>query len=202
MAVVNILRNINLFVDGRGYAGRVAEVELPELSVMTEEYRAGGMDAPIEIDLGLEKLECSWSMSSIDDALLKRWGLAPGSSTPVTFRAALESEDGTVTAVEVRCRGQVKTVEPGTWKPGENRRSSSRWPFAATCICRGGRRSTRLTWRGWSASSTGSTAWPSSATRWGCRDRGGGRDPAVGPGGRSPARIRRERAVLEGGRAD
>lgn len=47
MAIVNILRNVNVFVDGRGYAGRAQEVTLPKLAVKTEEHRAGGLDAPI-----------------------------------------------------------------------------------------------------------------------------------------------------------
>ena len=117
--IVDVLRNVNLFVDGRGYAGRVSEVNLPKLTVKTEEYRDGGMDAPVEIDMGLEKLECNFSTSSIDAALLQSWGLAPGNPVPVTFRGALESEDGAVKAVVARVRGQVKEVDWGTWKPGE-----------------------------------------------------------------------------------
>ena len=117
--IVDVLRNVNLLVDGRGFAGRVAEVNLPKLTVKTEEYRDGGMDAPVEIDMGLEKLECDFSTSSIDAELLKLWGLAPGEFVPVTFRGALESEDGTVRAIVARVRGQVKEIDWGTWKPGE-----------------------------------------------------------------------------------
>ena len=119
MAVVNILRNVNLFVDGRGYAGRVAQVTLPKLTVKTEEHRAGGMDAPVELDMGLEKLEASWTMSSVDADLLRRWGLAAGETTPCVFRGALQSEDGGVTAAVATCRGTVREVDYGDWKPGE-----------------------------------------------------------------------------------
>ena len=117
--IVDILRNLNLFVDGRGYAGTVDEVSLPSLTVMMEEHRAGGMDAPAEIDMGLERLECSWQTSAIDAEILRRWGLAPGRQIPVTFRGALESEDGTVTAVEARIRGAIKTIDWGAWSPGK-----------------------------------------------------------------------------------
>ena len=117
--ITDVLRNVNLFVDGRGYAGSVEEVNLPKLTVATEEHRAGGMDAPAELDMGLEKLECDWSASAIDADLLKAWGVAPGNRLPVTFRGALESEDGAVKAVEVRVRGHLKEVDWGTWKPGE-----------------------------------------------------------------------------------
>lgn len=119
MAVVDILRNVNLFVDGRGHAGAVQMVQLPKLAVKTEEHRAGGMDAPIEIDMGLEKLEATWSMDSVDATMLRRWGLAPNNLTPCVFRGALQSEDATVKAVAATCRGVLREVDWGDWKPGE-----------------------------------------------------------------------------------
>lgn len=117
--IVNLLKNVNLFVDGRGYAGQVMEANLPKLTVKMEEHRDGGMDAPAEIDMGMEKLECDFSTSNIDPELLRSWGLAAGSLVPVTFRGALESEDGSVAPVVCQVRGRVKEVDFGTWKPGE-----------------------------------------------------------------------------------
>lgn len=117
--IIDILRNVNLFVDGRGYAGRVQMVQLPTLTVATEEHRAGGMDAPVEIDMGLEKLEASWSMDSVDDEMLRRWGLAADSLTPCVFRGALQSEDASVRAVAAHCLGMLREVDYGDWKPGE-----------------------------------------------------------------------------------
>ena len=46
MTVIRLLKNINLFIDGRGYAGKVDEFDPPKLTIKTEEFRAGGMDAP------------------------------------------------------------------------------------------------------------------------------------------------------------
>ena len=117
--ITDVLRDINLFVDGRGYAGKVMEFTLPKLTVKTEEYRAGGMDAPVELDMGMEKLECDFSLDSIDAETLKLWGLAEGTKPPLTFRGALQDKDGTVRAVVVRTRGQIKEVDWGSWKPGE-----------------------------------------------------------------------------------
>ena len=117
--IVDVLRNMNLFVDGRGYAGRVEEVSLPKLTLVTEEYRGGGMDAPVEIDMGLEKLECDFTTSAIDADLLKAWGVSHGALLPAAFRGALVSEDGTVRGVEARVRGYVREIDWGTWKSGE-----------------------------------------------------------------------------------
>ncbi|MEW5763720.1 MAG: phage major tail tube protein [Acidobacteriota bacterium] len=117
--IANVLRNLNAFLDGRGYAGQVEELELPKLAVKTEEHRPGGYDAPVEIDQGMEKLEAAATLSGYDLDVLASWGLAPGKSIPWTFKGALVSEDGTVNQAVVTLRGPVKGVEPGTWKPGE-----------------------------------------------------------------------------------
>ncbi len=117
--IIDILRNINMFVDGRGYAGQVDEVVPPKLTVKTEEFRAGGMDGAVEIDQGLEKLEATLKTSGIDRTLLEQWGVNSGARVAITLRGALQSEDGTVRAVVVRLRGRVKEIDWGTWKPGE-----------------------------------------------------------------------------------
>ena len=117
--IVDILRNMNLFVDGRGYAGVVKELKPPKLTVKTEELRAGGLDAPVEIDMGLEKLEASMALASVDAELLKQWGVMTGDHTPLVMRGALQAEDGTVKACVVTLRGRVREVDPGEWKSGE-----------------------------------------------------------------------------------
>ena len=55
--MAKILKNFNLFVDGRGYAGKAEEVTPPKLTIKTEEFRGGGMDVPAAVDMGMEKLE-------------------------------------------------------------------------------------------------------------------------------------------------
>nr|WP_262363471.1 phage major tail tube protein [Xylella fastidiosa] len=53
----HLLKHLNLFIDGKGYAGQVEEINLPKLTLKTEEFRGGGMLAPVELTMGLEKLE-------------------------------------------------------------------------------------------------------------------------------------------------
>ena len=117
--IVDILRNISLFVDGRGYAGQVDECIPPKLTVKTEDFRAGGMDGTVEIDQGLEKLEATLQMSGVDRALLEQWGVTLAAMVPMTIRGALQSEDGTVRAAVIHLRGRIKEIDYGTWKPGE-----------------------------------------------------------------------------------
>ena len=114
-----VLKNMNLFVDGRGYAGRVDEIELPKLTLKTEEHRAGGMDVPVEIDLGMEKLETSLTIADYDPDVFKLFGLLDRQDTPVTVRGAIQRQGEAAQPVVVSLRGGWKEIDSGTWKPGD-----------------------------------------------------------------------------------
>lgn len=119
MAARDVRKNFNLFIDGRGYAGQVEEFNAPKLALKTEEFRGGGMDAPIELTMGLEKLECDFSLVSYDRSVLAAFGVKEGQWVPFVMREALESLDGTVTAVVHTMRGKVREIDPGTSKAGD-----------------------------------------------------------------------------------
>lgn len=112
------LRNVNVYVDGRGFAGQFEELQLPKLTLQTEEYRGGGMDAPVELDLGMEKLEASLTVNKYDPATFALLGLIPGNIVNITARGALD-EDGTISPVVVTLNGAWKEIDMGSWKPGE-----------------------------------------------------------------------------------
>lgn len=127
-AASSILKNFNLFVDGRGHAGEVDDLQLPTLAIIGEEYRGGGMDAPIDIDMGMEKLEATFTLPGSNKADLARFGLSDGQLTQVTARGALESADGTSEGVVVQMRGKVMRVEPGQWQGGQK----SSWAYTVS----------------------------------------------------------------------
>ena len=116
--IPKILKNFNAFVDGRGYAGRVDEVVLPKLTVKTEEHRAGGMDAPVEIDMGMEKLECELTFAEYDIELFRLFGLVDGNSVAVTLRGAMQA-DGDAEKIVVNLQGSFRELDSGTWKAGD-----------------------------------------------------------------------------------
>ncbi len=119
MAARDVRKNFNLFVDGRGYAGQADEFNAPKLTLQTEEFRAGGMDLPIDVTMGMEKLVCDFSLKAYDKNVLALFGVVQGASVPLTVREALESFDGTVTPVVHTMRGKITELDPGTSKPGE-----------------------------------------------------------------------------------
>jgi len=118
MAAEDVLKYLNLFVDGRGYAGKIEEYSAPDLTVATEEFRGGGMDVPVDIDMGLEKLTASFVLTSYDADVLALWGVKSGGSVQFTAKGSLEDQDGTTTAVAHKMRGKVVGLARGTWGSG------------------------------------------------------------------------------------
>lgn len=115
-AADNIRRNFNAFFDGYSQAGKVEEFTPPSLMTTGEDFRAGGMDAPIELKMGMEKMEATIKMASVDVETLRLWGRLD--TVPLIVRGALESRDGTVKAEVFRVRGRVKGLEQDAIQPG------------------------------------------------------------------------------------
>ena len=121
MALPKTLKQFNVFVDGRGYAGRCEEIQLPKLSRKMLEYIAGGMLGPVDIDMGLEKLEGEITLAEFSRELLNTFGICDASGVLMRFRGAAVSDDAdcSTTAIEIVMRGRFKEVDLGTAKPGE-----------------------------------------------------------------------------------
>lgn len=119
MALPKTLRNFSLYVDGIGYAGRVSEANLPSLAIQTEEFRGGGMDAPAEIDMGMEALELSFTLAEYDPAVLRQFGLLNQNAVRVAIRGALMANGESATAIVCNATGHFKEFDPGSFAAGE-----------------------------------------------------------------------------------
>lgn len=118
MAARNIIKNMTVSVDGRGYAGNVTEYTPPVLTLQTEEHRAGGMDAPVTLDMGMEALETSFVLTAYDREVLRQFGVSEGDAVPFVGRGAMQSYDGTVRPTVHTMRGKITSIDRGTWQPG------------------------------------------------------------------------------------
>lgn len=114
----NILKNCNLFVDGRGFAGNFKEFKLPELSVSLESFRAGGMDAPVSIDKGMEELTFSFTVTKHCAETLAQFGAKQNGGIQLIARGSLENFDGKVTPVTVNMTGNITKIAPAAWSAG------------------------------------------------------------------------------------
>ncbi len=116
MAYPRTIRNYNAFVDGVSYFGRVAKGVMPELTLMTEEFRGGGMDAPLEVDLGMEAMTAELEFDEHAPALLQTLG----TRTKFVLRAgALGEDDFEADTLAHTLGGRIKAQKTGEFGGGE-----------------------------------------------------------------------------------
>lgn len=115
-----ILKNFNAFVNGKGLAGVIDELELPEVSVKTDDFRAGGMDSEVEIDMGTEKMSAKFKLADPDPDVLSLVGLTRGNSARLIAKGSyVRDNDGARVAVVAELVGRVKKGGVGQWKSGD-----------------------------------------------------------------------------------
>ncbi|MGE4299816.1 MAG: phage major tail tube protein [Desulfovibrionaceae bacterium] len=119
MAIPKVLKNFTVFVDGVGYAGKVAECEPPKLKVKREDFNAGGMAGPRKMDMGLEAMEATMTFEEYSPELFKQFGLVPGGEVGVTMRGAMQANTPDAQAIIAVLRGKFHEDDLGTWKPGD-----------------------------------------------------------------------------------
>jgi P2 family phage contractile tail tube protein len=118
MAQLQTLKNFTLFIEGFGYAGDIEEIQLPSLKLKTEEHRVGGMDAPLDLDMGMEKLEATFTLTKVDPYALTLFG-NPLKFPTWTARGSIIDVNGNERAVIAKCTGKNTSYEPSAWKAGD-----------------------------------------------------------------------------------
>lgn len=121
MALPAKLKHFNIFNDAHSYMGEVKEITLPKLIHLTEEWRAGGMDIPVEVVLGQEALNLEWKLGGYNTQVFKQFGLEKIEGTILRFTGALQNDDsGEVKSVEVVMRGRHKEIDTGSASAGDD----------------------------------------------------------------------------------
>ncbi|CAJ0738038.1 hypothetical protein R77592_04503 [Ralstonia mannitolilytica] len=119
MALPRILKHFNVFADGVSHAGEVEEITLPKLTRKLEEYRAGGMNGPIDIDLGNEKLEMETTYGGLMREILKQYGTTTIDGAMVRFAGSYQREDSAeIDSAEITVRGRHTEIDFGNAKAG------------------------------------------------------------------------------------
>lgn len=118
--IADVLYNMNLFVDGTGYAGRIKEFKPPKVEPTSQEYLAGGMAGKIDLPMGaVEKLETEFTLTSFSAAVMGQVQVLPGVFPLITARGAILDQGGTQLPVVATMRASKFVSEPDTWKPTE-----------------------------------------------------------------------------------
>lgn len=129
MSLARKIKSFVLWYNGTHYAGTCEEVTLPKLSRKMDEFRAGGMDAPVEIDLGMEKLTLEFTIGDTINDLTKRFAESQVDGVPLRLMASAEADDNaTINPVEIAFRGRFTEIDMGNFKPGDS--SQTKFSFA------------------------------------------------------------------------
>jgi len=117
MGLPRKLKDFILFNDGASYMGNVPELTLPKLSRKMEEYRAGGMTGPVNVDFGNEAITLEWTAGGLLEDALKQYGASTHSAVQLRFSGGYQNDDdGIASAVEVVVRGRHKEIDMGSAK--------------------------------------------------------------------------------------
>lgn len=114
---VETMRNFQLFVQEQGFAGKVKNFNPPNLSILTEDFRGGNMDMAIPVDVGMESMECSWVLTSLEPGILGVSLLA--APVNVKVRAAQVDSDGGVRPVVFEMVGKITSNEWAALEAGK-----------------------------------------------------------------------------------
>lgn len=120
MALPRKLKDFNLFGDGNNWQGQVPELTLPELTRQVEEYRGGGMDGTLEIDMGQEAMEFEWQVGGMIVDIFDHYGAPVHDAGLLRFMGSYEDDEtGDGVSVEIVTRGRHKAIAMGDVTPGQ-----------------------------------------------------------------------------------
>lgn len=120
MGLPRSLKHFATFKDGVSYMGEMPEVGLPKLTRKMEEYRSGGMNAPVKLDFGMEAMEAELTAAGYMKELFDTWGTLRHDGTLLRFAGSLQGDDNeSWDSLEVVMRGRFSEIDPGKAKAGE-----------------------------------------------------------------------------------
>lgn len=127
MSLPNQLKNFNVFEDGVSLMGVIEEISLPKLSRKLETFQGGGMVAPVDIDLGLEKLELELTSGGFVADQIKQFGQGKASGAMIRYAGAYQRDDtAEVQAVEIVTRGRYGELDFGNAKVGDKSQTKAK----------------------------------------------------------------------------
>ncbi len=125
MALPKKLKNFNLFGNGDNWQGQIASLTLPSLVRQMEEFRGGGMNAPVDIDHGMEKLEFQWTPAGLIPELFDNFGTSQLDTDMLRFAGSYQRDDTAETVpVEIVVRGRHREINMGDAESGSDNTQS------------------------------------------------------------------------------
>lgn len=114
------LKNMNYFIEGFGYLGTIEEVEMPKIALKTDDWRGGGMLGPVDIDMGLDKIEIGATMGGLIASAIAGFGATAVDAVLTRFAGGYQNDQtGEVQTVEIAVLGRWKEIDWGNAKVGD-----------------------------------------------------------------------------------
>ncbi|MES3098859.1 phage major tail tube protein [Sphingomonas faeni] len=121
MAFPSKLKQLMMFNNGTAFIGETVSITVPKLVRKLEDYRGGGMNRPVKIDMGGEALEMEAVYGGPMRDILRQYGQLNLSGVQQRFVGSHQNDDtGAVDVVEIVTRGRHEEIDMGEWKPGED----------------------------------------------------------------------------------
>jgi P2 family phage contractile tail tube protein len=126
MGLPRTLKDMMIFNAGGAYRGQAMSFVPPKLARKLEEFRSGGMDRAVKLDMGGEALECEIETAGpMRDILGQYGGLI--SSVMLRLVGTFENDEtGGIDTVEFTVRGRHEEIDLGTYKVGEKSENKSK----------------------------------------------------------------------------
>ena len=120
MGMPRTLKDMMLFNEGLAYLGDAKTVSLPTLSRKMEGYRGAGMSGELQMDMGMEGMELSFTCGGPVRQVLRQWGTPTVDGVYLRFAGNYQSDDtAAIDHVEVIVRGRHSEIEMGDQETGE-----------------------------------------------------------------------------------
>ena len=121
MGLPSKLKYLKVYNDGFGYMGETAEVTVPKLARTFEDYRGGGMDSAVGIDLGGETIEFEWKIGGMLEQVYRQFGATSINAHQLRYVGSYQDDNtGRTKTVDITVRGRHQEIDPGGSKSGDD----------------------------------------------------------------------------------
>ncbi|KQM88458.1 hypothetical protein ASE67_01480 [Sphingomonas sp. Leaf23] len=120
MAFPEKLKQADLFIDGR-WVDEMTSVTLPKIGRKFEDFRGGGMNRPVKVDMGAEAMEAEWVVGGFVAALIGGFGAMSIEGQQLRFVATTQDDrTGAVHSWVAVIGGRHEEIDMGEFKSGED----------------------------------------------------------------------------------
>lgn len=125
------LKDMAVFNAAHSFAGQCLAFTPPKLAMKMEEHRGGGMLGPVDLQLGLEKLEVTHKYGGAMPELNREFGANQMDASQLRFAGAVQNDDtGGYDDVQIIVRGRHTEIDEGDHEVG----SKSGATYKTSCV--------------------------------------------------------------------